>query len=73
VSTIVIPAEIVGRWQQAIRRQHYLEWLSFATYLRALSRLAVADMKFADANQLAFLARIAHQVAVDMEPELEVA
>lgn len=67
--TIVIPAEIVTRWQQAIRRQHYLDWLSFATYLRALSRLAVDKLQFADAQQLWMLAGVAHQVAVDMEPQ----
>lgn len=68
MSTIVLHAEIVERWQQCIERQHYLGWLSFATYLRALSRLAVADLQFAAANTLAFLAGVAHQVAVDMEP-----
>lgn len=70
MSTIVLPdEEIVERWQQCIERQHYLGWLSFATYLRALSRLAVDKSQFAVAGTLALLAQVAHQVAVDMEPQ----
>lgn len=68
---IILPEGIPTRWQQAITRDHYLEWLSYATYLRGLSRLAWADNSFAMSNDLLLLAQVAYQRALDLEPVRE--
>lgn len=61
--------DIPTRWQEAIGRDSYLEWLSFRSYLRALSRIESSDHRYGIASDLMTLADVAHQRAIDMEPK----
>ena len=69
--SIILPEGIQTRWQQANSRDNYMEWQSYAFYLRGLSRLAFADNSFCMANDLLMLAQVAHQRALDLQPKHE--
>lgn len=65
---VILPEGVPTRWQQAISRDNYMEWQSYAFYLRGLSRIAWADNSFCMASDLLFLAEVAYQRARDLEP-----
>lgn len=67
----MIPAHIIERWQQALKRDRLIEWRSFAFLFSAEAKLSEVDHKFADRDAFLTLFEVALQHVYRLQPMRE--
>lgn len=71
--TIVLPENVVPRWQQAIESDRLIEWRSLAFWMSAEAKLAEVYCQYAISRDLLFLFEVAMQHVYRLQPVRETA
>lgn len=70
---IILPENVVPRWQQALRNDRLTEWRSLAFWLSAEAKLAEIEYQYHTRNDLLTLFEVAMQHVYSAQPEREAA
>lgn len=65
------PDELCRRWHRATVANNLLQWRSFSHWLAAEAAMCLDSMRRDLANDMAELSNLAHQHALDLQPQHE--
>lgn len=68
---IILPENVVPRWQQALRNDRLIEWRSLAFWLSAEAKLAEIQDQYHTRNDLLTLFEVAMRFVYDAQPARE--